>query len=94
MGMAIDNILKDMSDVEVYIVMPNHVHFILEISNGGVSVPQFVRKLKSDVSRIAGKSVWQRSYYDRVIRDEKEHCNIYEYIENNAFTWDRDVYYV
>ena len=33
---------------------------------------------------------WQRSFYDRVIRSEKELRNIREYIYNNPINWDFD----
>lgn len=31
---------------------------------------------------------WQRSYYDRIIRNEKELYNIRKYIRQNPFKWD------
>lgn len=35
-------------------------------------------------------SVWQRSYHDRVIRDEVEHNKSCEYIEANPTQWEFD----
>ncbi len=37
-----------------------------------------------------GKSIWQRNYYEHVIRSEKELNLIREYIENNPFRWQTD----
>jgi REP element-mobilizing transposase RayT len=37
-----------------------------------------------------GVPVWQRNYYERVIRDEKELNYIREYIMNNPSKWDED----
>ncbi len=34
--------------------------------------------------------VWQRNYYERVIRNEKELERIRKYIQNNPFTWNDD----
>ena len=34
-----------------------------------------------------GKSVWQRNYFERVIRNEKELNRIREYIINNPVKW-------
>ena len=31
---------------------------------------------------------WQRSFYDRIIRDEKELFNIRQYIEQNPLRWE------
>lgn len=36
------------------------------------------------------KRLWQRSYYDHIIRNEKELNEIREYIENNPLQWDLD----
>ncbi len=35
--------------------------------------------------------VWQRNYYERVIRDEEEWNRIREYIEKNPEMWEEDV---
>ncbi len=32
-------------------------------------------------------SVWQRNYYEHVIRNEREMDKIWRYIESNPFTW-------
>jgi len=37
-----------------------------------------------------GCPVWQRNYYDRVIRTEKELANIRQYIADNPAKWDLD----
>jgi putative transposase len=37
-----------------------------------------------------GLPVWQRSYYEHVIRDEASLNRIREYIANNPFHWDED----
>jgi putative transposase len=37
-----------------------------------------------------GCSVWQRDYYDRVIRSEKELANIRQYIADNPQKWEMD----
>jgi len=33
---------------------------------------------------------WQRSYYEHIIRNEKELSRIREYIQNNPLKWDMD----
>jgi len=37
-----------------------------------------------------GKSIWQRNYYEHVIRSEKEQNRIREYIVNNPLRWQID----
>ena len=37
--------------------------------------------------------LWQRSFYDHVIRDEKDYQKIWEYIDTNPQKWQEDKYY-
>ena len=36
--------------------------------------------------------LWQRNYYEHIIRNEKEYLHILEYIENNPINWEKDEY--
>lgn len=52
-------------------------------------------KLYSDGVRKKGGSeypgrLWQRNYYERVIRNDDELNKIREYITNNPYTWEDD----
>ena len=38
-------------------------------------------------------TAWQRNFYEHIIRDEKSHLNISEYIINNPMIWREDRYY-
>ncbi len=38
-------------------------------------------------------TVWQRNYYEHIIRDESELDQIREYIANNPLKWQEDKYY-
>ncbi|MDD5091672.1 MAG: transposase [Candidatus Wallbacteria bacterium] len=56
-----------------------------------------VRSYKAAVTRnintlhgTPGISVWQRNYYDHIIRDDAELNRIREYIVNNPLNWDQD----
>jgi|SRR6185437_3972496 len=37
--------------------------------------------------------IWQRSFHDHIIRDEKSYENIANYIIDNPKTWDQDKFY-
>jgi putative transposase len=39
-----------------------------------------------------GRRFWQRNFYDRVIRNEREFEAIYDYIEANPRNWEKDEY--
>ncbi|ATA73889.1 MULTISPECIES: transposase [Capnocytophaga] len=52
-----------------------------------------VRGYKSVVSKKIGFSVWQRNYYEHIIRNEESYFKIHEYIENNPAKWEEDCFY-
>ena len=61
------------------------------------SLPTIVRSFKAAVTKRInsmrnnpGGSVWQRNYYEHVIRDEANYQRIAEYIENNPARWAED----
>jgi len=51
------------------------------------------RLYKGEVNNAGIKSLWQSSYYDEIIRDEKHYENVWEYIENNPVVWAEDDYF-
>ena len=56
-------------------------------------VSDFVRTLKITTTKRIGFSPWQRSFHDRIIRDQNEYYRISEYIQNNPMRWEEDCYY-
>lgn len=82
--------------VEKYVVMPNHIHAIIRLETStkeNLSVPQIVGLYKAAVSRRAEKSLWQRSIYEHVIRNQAKYDKIWNYIENNPRDWELDRFY-
>ena len=39
-----------------------------------------------------GESVWQRNYYEHVIRNEQDYLDIWHYIDTNPARWREDEY--
>jgi REP-associated tyrosine transposase len=59
------------------------------------SLPTIVRTYKATVTRRIGRElnatgIWQRNYYEHVIRDEKDLQNKTDYINANPLLWDGD----
>ena len=61
------------------------------------SLPTVIRTFKAAVTRNARRTmqvgsirIWQRGYFDRVIRNERELERVREYIANNPAKWDLD----
>ena len=92
--------------VDKYVVMPNHIHMILLLNDtaaNGTSktpsptnavIPHFVSTLKRFCHRDIGRKIFQRSYHDHVIRDEKDYLKIWQYIDNNPVRWQEDCFYI
>ena len=40
------------------------------------------------------KKLWQRDYYEHIVRDEKDLKRIREYIQNNIINWHRDKFHI
>ena len=84
-----------MISVDKYCVMPDHVHMILSINTDedgrqitAPTVSTVVGHMKRWVSMQIGQSIWQKSFIDRVIRNEKGYRAVWEYIENNPIKLD------
>ncbi len=57
-------------------------------------IPSFVRTLKRFVNKEAGENVFQRSYNDHIIREERDYLTRWQYIENNPVKWEMDELHV
>ena len=91
----ISNIQKKFKDIDVniYQIMPNHIHIILEVEKENrIIIGNIIRYFKGRVSSKA-KIYWQRNYYEHIIRNEKEYLAICNYIINNPLNWKEDSNY-
>ena len=107
--------LRSNVQLDEFIIMPNHFHGIVFISNDrrgtarraptyerfghpiAGSFPTIVRSFKSAVTnrintirKMLTVPVWQRNYYESVIRNERELNDMRKYILNNPLQWDKD----
>ena len=83
-----------------YVVMPNHIHILISLLNQEKtsSLSTIIGSYKSGVSRVVrqtfpGLKLWQKSFSDHVIRDEKDLLTHSEYIKANVERWHRDKYF-
>jgi len=103
---AIGNISRHYPDVELgnYVIMPNHVHMVLIIKDGtlqtdnnntnAVKISTIISQMKGYISKKCCKTIWQKSYYDHIIRNEHDFHEIMEYIDNNPARWLEDELYI
>ena len=55
--------------------------------------PTVVAGMKRYVSKQLGKSIWQKGFYDHIIRDEYDYQIKYQYIDENPEKWIDDELY-
>ena len=92
------------------VVMPNHVHLLLEIRAERALREAPLRDKRSALSKVVGYlkmnsskqihtiapnlKTWQRSYHEHVIRNEQDYHEIWNYIDGNPAKWAEDRYYI
>lgn len=95
----------DYLELDEFIIMPNHVHGILVLTDNPTckkrhGLPEIIRGFKTfsarrinKIRRLSGVPVWQRGYYEHIIRQEKSLMAIREYIVKNPLSWEEDELY-
>ena len=63
-------------------------------SNTAPSISRIVKQYKEHVTKQIGFSLWQKSFYDHIIRDESEYQAICQYIDSNPENWENDRFFV
>lgn len=51
---------------------------------------EYIRNVRNGRYEPFEKKLWQRNYYEHVVRDDRDYLRIAEYIELNPTTWDKD----
>lgn len=89
------------------VIMPNHIHFILELENDNsyssistiiqwyktMTTNDYIKNVKTNNWIRFDKQLWQRGFYDHVIRNNSSHNKIIDYIKQNPIKWTEDKYY-
>ena len=112
--LKLENKFKDIK-IDEYIVMPNHVHFIIKTtgehtgSTGDhtgsplrdiigwfktMTTNEYISGVKDGRFMPFKGHLWQRNYYEHIIRNYDDYLNIAEYIQNNPLKWEKDKLYV
>ncbi len=93
-------------EIDEFVVMPNHIHGIIFINScfaeaapksDALAIGEIIRAFKArcthalhQIEAAHNTQIWQRNYYEHIIRNEKELSSIREYITNNPLQWDLD----
>ena len=84
--------------VDTYVIMPDHIHIILFLpENAPCNIGRFLGAFKSltatrwykvcDRLGVTAGKIWQRNYYDHILRNEADHLEKRKYIEENPDKW-------
>ncbi len=109
-GIVADKHIKQMNEfyenitVDQYVIMPNHIHFLLFVHKDGsprTSTPtkqtsfvsHFVSSFKRFCNKEYGENIWQRGFYDHIIRGREDYDQIVKYIYENPIRWHYDELY-
>jgi REP element-mobilizing transposase RayT len=92
--------------LDEFTVMPNHLHAVIWIDETDedqrVSIPrvigwfktmttnEYIRRVRDDGWPPFDKRLWQRSYYDHVVRGDDDLSAIRQYIIDNPRKWAED----
>ena len=99
-GQVLEKYIRSAPEVETYVIMPDHVHLMIRLENGPMwasaptehrprhnRIASIVRSIKVLTSKEIGLSIFQRSYYDHIIRNEQDYTEVWEYIRDNPAKW-------
>ncbi len=92
--------------VDCYVIMPNHIHLLLSVSRHdgrGDPSPTIIAAMAwlkyqataeiNHLRGVIGQKVFQRSFYDHVVRNQNDYNEIYNYIIENPMRWQLDKLY-
>ena len=91
-GLIVEKYIRNVPEIKKYVIMPDHIHMIVRLENGSMwastptgknKIASIVRSIKVLTTKEIGHPIFQRSYYDHVIRNRQDYNDIWEYIENN-----------
>ena len=55
---------------------------------------EYIRNVKLHSWKSFDRKLWQRSFYDHIIRNDEELIRIPDYIEKNPLLWKQDEYFI
>ena len=80
--------------VDKYCIMPDHIHLIVFIAPDESGRTQFaptllrtIKQFKGSITKQIGFSIWQKSFYDKIIRSERGYQEVCGYIDENPLEW-------
>lgn len=93
-GLIVKKNMNNIPGITYYVIMPNHIHLIVEKENILNSVlSNDIRSFKTLVTKEVGFQIWQSGFYDHIIRNNYDYNVHLQYINDNPIKWCEDKYY-
>ena len=87
--------------IYMYVIMPDHIHFIIVKTGAHAGAPlqnimnwfktmttnEYIQNVKKGLYPPFKKSIWQRGYYEHIIRSENDMSEVCNYIKTNPQKW-------
>ena len=84
-----------------YVIMSDHIHFLISFTEEApgasladvmrffktMTTNEYIREVKKGNLPPFQQKLWQKSYYDHVIRNEQDYLETWEYIDKNPTKW-------
>lgn len=99
-GIVVDEAIKHIPiiypsiSLERYVIMPDHVHLLLRVRVDASGRPmvaptmsRVVQQMKGYVTKQAGTQIWQKLFFDHVIRSQQDYDEHMKYIYENPMRW-------
>ena len=103
-GQNLDSVIKlvlienPFLDITEYAIMPNHVHLLIKLNSDEMNINNIVGMIKARTTKLSrrenpGIELWQRGFYDHIIRNEYDWLRTLKYIADNPAKWCEDEYF-
>lgn len=57
------------------------------VTQSAPTISRVIKQFKGSITKQIGKPIWQKSFYDHGIRNQRDYDDIWEYIENNPLKY-------
>ncbi|MEG1193928.1 MAG: hypothetical protein RSG50_12015 [Clostridia bacterium] len=54
------------------------------------TLSRIIKQFKGSITKQIGFSIWQKSFNDRMIRNEQGYREVWQYIDTNPLKWEKD----
>ena len=81
-GQVAEKYIRNVPEIVKYVIMPDHIHILIQLDDGAMwaspptrnnKISSIARSIKTLTTKEIGIPIFQRSYYDHVIRNQQDY---------------------